>query len=124
MSPPLSPVAKSAHFPVLRFIEKEPGRSSARMGFLTTYSSPWRFPPGSHLLSMSGNAAIAAWFTRSNKDMANSQAADGSIGKNCKACPHGDIGQVEIHLGYVLQIYLQTEDSKPVSQYEPAYLRA
>src|SRR5208337_4796314 len=46
-SRPASPVAKSLQTPLRALILKEPGRSSARVGFLATYSSPSHRPPGS-----------------------------------------------------------------------------
>ena len=46
-SPPLSPVAKSAHLPARRLIENDPALRSSRTGFRATHSHPPRRPSGS-----------------------------------------------------------------------------
>jgi hypothetical protein len=45
-SPPLTPIAKSAHFPVLMLTRKDPSDRSSRFGFSATHSAPMRLPDG------------------------------------------------------------------------------
>lgn len=45
-SPPLSPVAKSAHWPDRKLMRKLPAVLSCLVGFFTTYSLPSTCPPG------------------------------------------------------------------------------
>ena len=63
-SPPLSPVAKSAHLPVRRLIENDPALRSSRTGFRATHSHPTSRPSGSQRATSDGSTCNAAWFTR------------------------------------------------------------
>jgi hypothetical protein len=63
MSPPVSPVAKSAHRPVSRLTLNDPARLSVLVGFVAIHSSPTRLPCGSHRETSIGVAGIEAAFT-------------------------------------------------------------
>src|SRR6516225_8854367 len=64
-SPPLSPVAKSAHRPVRMFTLKLPDRLSARVGLRAAYSAPSRRPSGNQCCKSDGSTASAARLTSS-----------------------------------------------------------
>src|SRR5262249_1095321 len=68
MSPPSSPVEKSAHIPTRRpeiTILNEPKWRSSRRGFSATYSLPTRLPVGSHRVRRIGSTGSAAQLTAS-----------------------------------------------------------
>src|SRR6195256_6946713 len=59
-SPPLSPVAKSAHCPVFKLILNDPKCRSLRLGLRATHSCPSRRPSGNQRSTISGKHLSAA----------------------------------------------------------------
>jgi hypothetical protein len=62
-SPPLSPVAKSAHLPETTLTLNEPARRSLRVGLMAVHSLPLRRPAGKIRLKITGRHYSAARLT-------------------------------------------------------------